>query len=275
MAIDNLYKPQIAKIIDIEELSPTVKLFTLKLAKKFKKNKNGLYFIPGQFVMAGDIGYGESTFGLSGSPYSADIKICVRAVGNVTNQIHRKQKGDILPVRGPYGNGFPIDKMNKKSVIMAAGGVGIPPIIPLVEYVIKNRKKFSEAHLLYGAATPNDLLFKKEYPRWQKQGLDICLTIDKPYPGWEGEIGFVSMLCKQIDIDPRSTIVAICGPGPMMAAMEKTIHPLGIADENIYISDERRLKCGIGKCQHCTCGHKYICLDGPVSPYSEMKNHWD
>lgn len=273
--IENLYKPQLAKIIEIEELSPTVKLFALRLAKKFKKDKNGLYFTPGQFVMAGEIGYGESTFGLASSPYNADIKICVRKVGNVTSELHRKQIGDTISIRGPYGNGFPISKMAKKSVIMAAGGVGIPPLVPLIEYVIKNKKKLAETHLLYGGATPKDLLFKKEYPRWQKQGLDICLTIDKPTPGWEGEIGFVSMLCKQINIDPRSTIVAICGPGPMMASMEKTIHPLGIADENIYISDERRLKCGIGKCQHCTCGHKYLCLQGPVFPYSEIKEHWD
>ena len=273
--MNNLYKPQSAKIVGIEELSPTVKFFTLRLAKKFKKNKDGLYFTPGQFVMAGEIGFGESTFGLASSPYNADIKICVRKVGNVTSELHRKEKGDAIFIRGPYGNGFPVKKFARKNIVMAAGGVGIPPLVPLIEYAIKNKNRLGEVHLLYGSATPGDLLFKKEYPRWQKGGVDICLTIDKPTPGWEGEIGFVSMLCKQIDIDPRSTVAAICGPGPMMASMEKTIHPLGIADENIYISDERRLKCGIGKCQHCTCGHKYICLDGPVFPYSEMKNHWD
>lgn len=273
--MENLYKPQLAKIANIEELSPTVKVFTLKLAKKFKKNKDGLYFTPGQFVMAGDFGYGESTFGLASSPYDSDIKICVRSVGNVTKQLHRKNKGDTITIRGPYGNGFPIQKMPKKSVIMAAGGVGIPPIVSLVEYLIENRKKYDEVHLLYGAAMPKDLLFKKEYPRWQKAEIDLCLTIDKPSSDWQGEIGFVSGLCKKIEVDPRDTIVAVCGPGPMMKSIEETIHPLGIADENIYVSDERRLKCGIGKCQHCTCGHKYLCMQGPVFPYSEIKENWD
>lgn len=273
--MENLYKPQLAEIKNIEELSSSVKLFTLKLEKKFKKNTDGLYFIPGQFVMAGEIGYGESTFGLASSPYDPDVKICVRKVGNVTGELHRKKTGDKITIRGPYGNGFPIEKMNRKSVIMAAGGVGIPPIVSLLEYITHDRKKFAETHLLYGSAAPKDLLFKKEYPRWQKSEIDLCLTIDKPSPDWQGEIGFVSGLCKKIEIDPRRTIAAICGPGPMMKSIEETIHPLGIADENIYVSDERRLKCGIGKCQHCAAGKKYICMDGPVFQYSEIKENWD
>ncbi|MEK7519688.1 MAG: FAD/NAD(P)-binding protein [Patescibacteria group bacterium] len=272
---ENAYKPQPATILDIETLSPSVKLFTLKLRKPFKKNTQGLYFTPGQFVMAGEIGYGESPFGVASSPYSPLIKLCVRAVGNLTNELHRKEKGETLTVRGPYGNGFPIKKMAKKHVIMAAGGVGIPPIVPLVEYIIKNRPKFSETHLLYGAATPQDLLFRAEYPRWQTHGIDMCLTIDKPSSGWEGEIGFVSALCKIIDVDPRETVVVTCGPGPMMDAMEKTVHPLGVSDENIYISDERRLRCAIGKCQHCTTGRKYVCMDGPIFAYADIKDNWD
>jgi len=266
--VNNIYFPEQIKIIGIEKHSEDVKRF--RLAKK------NIKFIPAQFVLAGVWGYGEAPFGIASSPYEKKfIDIVVRNTGgHVTSALHNLKEGDEITLRGPYGNGFPIVFFEGKDIVMATGGCGIPPIAALIEFVIKNRQKFGQVYLLYGAKTPNDILLKEDLKRWGKN-IKIILTVDKPSPDWKGCVGFTTELIPQIDINARRAVATMCGPGPMVNALEKILRPLGISDRRIFISAERKMQCGVGKCQHCATGDKYVCLDGPVFNYDEIDKNWD
>ncbi len=273
----NIYLPEQVKITEIQKHSSDVKLFRLKKIKgNFAAGKNNLVFIPGQFVLAGVWGYGEAPFGVASSPYEKSyIDIAVRNTkGKVTLALHNLKKDDQISIRGPYGNGFPIKFFEGKDIVMATGGCGIPPIASLIEYIIKNRKNFGQAYLLYGARTPNDILMKKNLKKWSKK-IEVITTIDKPFEGWTGPVGFVSDLVQKIQINSRRAVATMCGPGPMMDALEKILRPLGISDRRIFVSEERKMQCGVGKCQHCVTGDKYVCLDGPVFNFDEIDKNWD
>ncbi|MBI5286196.1 MAG: FAD/NAD(P)-binding protein [Deltaproteobacteria bacterium] len=272
----NLYAPIRARVTRIEELSENVRLFRFKKDRgRFAKNHGGLTFIPGQFVMAGLWGYGESPIGILSSPYEDSfMEILVRKVGVVTNALHRLNAGDEMTIRGPYGNGFPVSFFEGKDVVMVSGGCGIPPIAALIEYIIQNRERFGRVYLLYGAATPQDILAQGRLDIWGRH-VNILLTVDRPAPGWKGHVGLVSEMVKDIEINPLNAVATMCGPGPMMMALERILRPLGISDRRIYVSLERRMQCGIGKCQHCTTGDSYVCLDGPVYNFDEIDKNWD
>lgn len=263
----NIYLPQQVKITKIEEQSATVKLFRLE---------PGFSFVPGQFVLAGQIGYGEAPFGPLSSP-SEDkyIEIAARKAGAVTNYLHSLKKGDTITLRGPYGNGFPLDFMEGKDIVCATGGCGIPPIASLIEHIISNREKFGRVYLLYGARSPEEILMKDRMERWKESDIKVILTIDKPAPNWNGYVGFVTDLVKEIEIDEANAVATMCGPGPMVDALEKVLRPLGISDRRIFVSMERKMQCGVGKCQHCTTGDKYVCLNGPVFYYDQIENFHD
>jgi len=274
--MENALHPKNVKILKIEQVSSNFKLFRLKpVGWEFPVDKNGLVFNPGQFVLAGAWGYGEAPFGPASSPYERGfIDIGIRRTGNVTSALHRLNEGDEMTIRGPYGNGYPLNFFTGKDLVFVTGGCGIPPIASLIEYVITNRKRFDRVYLLYGALTPKDLLFEDRYERWRKS-IKVLLTVDKPTPDWKGHVGLVSELTHEIDIKTRNTAVAMCGPGPMTKALENILRPLGIADRRIFVSEERKMSCGIGKCQHCTTGDKYVCVDGPVFYYDQVQGNWD
>ncbi len=275
--MENVYLPQKAKIVKIEQQSADVKLFRLqKSTGKFSKNKEGLIFNPGQFVLAGIWGYGEAPFGPASSPFeNSFMEIIVRNTGgNVTNAFHRLEKNAEIIFRGPYGNGFPLDFFKGKDLVMVTGGCGIPPIASLIEYILKRRRIFNRVYLIYGAKTPQDLLMKDNFEKWSRE-IKIILTVDKPTPEWKGHIGMVSEFIKDIEIDANNACAAMCGPGPMITALEKILRPLGISDRRIFANVERRMQCGIGKCQHCATGEKYVCLDGPVFHFDEIDKNWD
>jgi len=275
--MQNFYFPEKVKIAKIEQHSADVKLFRLQKNRgKFAKNRDGLVFNPGQFVLAGIWGYGEAPFGPASPPENNSyLEILIRNTGGVvTNAFHNLKNGAEATLRGPYGNGFPLKFFEGKDLVLATGGCGIPPIASLIEYIIKNRKDFGRVYLIYGAKTPQDLLLKERISNWEKQ-IKIILTIDKQAPDWKGGIGFVSEFVKEIEIDPNNSCAAMCGPGPMMNALEKILRPLGISDRRIFANTERKMQCGIGKCQHCTTGEKYTCTDGPVFYFDEIDRNWD
>jgi len=254
--MENFYKPQKVKITKIEELSPTVKLFRLA---------PGFSFIPGQFFLLGKIGYGEAPFGALSSPYEKDyIEFAIRAAGTVTTFLHMRKSGDEIELRGPLGNGFPLDFIKGKDMVLVTGGSGIPPIAALVEYVMKNREKFGNVYLLYGAKTPEEMLLKDRMARWEKSEIKIITVV-----------GLVTDLIKDIKINEQDACAVMCGPGPMTDAVEKIIRPLGISDRRIFVSLERKMQCGVGKCQHCATGDKYVCLDGPVFYYDQIDKNYD
>lgn len=272
----NLYLPLKATVTQVEELSENVKLFRFKkVMGRFARNHDSLAFIPGQFVMVGLWGYGEAPFGILSPPAEDSfMEILVRKVGVVTNALHRLHAGDEMTIRGPYGNGFPVSFFEGKDVVMVSGGCGIPPISALVEHVIRHRERFGRVYLLYGAATPREILARNRLDIWGRH-INILLTVDHPTPEWKGHVGLVSEMVRDIEINPLNAVATMCGPGPMMMALERILRPLGISDRRIYVSLERKMQCGIGKCQHCTTGDSYVCLDGPVYNFDEIDKNWD
>lgn len=274
--MENIYRPQKAKIAKVGTMSRNVKLLQIAPEKRLPPNDRGMVFVPGQFFLIGVWGYGEAPFGGASSPFESKyIDFGVRKVGTVTDALHRMKRGDEITLRGPYGNGFPLDFFERKDIVMVTGGCGIPPIAALCEYIAARRDRFDNVYLLYGATTPDDLLFEDHYSRWEKEGIKVLLTVDHPTPDWKGHVGLVSELTKEMKVDPIDAVAAMCGPGPMTKALENILRPLGIADRRIFVSEERKMSCGIGKCQHCTTGDKYVCTDGPVFNYDEVQGNWD
>ncbi len=282
----NIYKPMEVTVAKVEQHSSDVKLFRLKpldttgngslFPVNTASGKQQLVFMPGQFMIAGVWGFGEAPFGAASSPYERrHIDLLIRSTGQVTKKLHTLKKGDTLTLRGPYGNGYPTEFFSTMAdLLLVTGGCGLPPIASLVRYILKNRKTFGRVHLVYGARTPDDILLKTELEKWRKT-IDVTLTVDKATRSWKGRRGFVSQCLEAIKIDPRNTAVAMCGPGPMVYSIESLVNPMGIPDRRIFISAERRMQCGVGRCQHCACGSKLVCMDGPVFNLDEYDMNWD
>jgi len=273
----NPYEPISVKIEKIEKQSKSVLLFRLKRedGKDFAKDKNEMVFIPGQFVLAGIWGYGESPFGPASNPYNAKhIDIVVRKTGQLTSALHNSKEGDEITLRGPYGNGYPLRFFTKKDILLVTGGCGIPPIASLIEYMIADRSNFGNIHLIYGSSTPSEILLKDRLKEWKKN-INVILTVDKPEKGWDGKVGRTNEHLADLKINPANTAVAMCGPGPMVDAIEYLLNDIGISDRKIFVSMERNMQCGVGKCQHCVCGNKYVCIDGPVFYLDEVDKAWD
>jgi len=272
----NIYRPMAARIVRTERLSPDVRLFRLQITGKSPfSTGTAPFFTPGQFVLAGVWGYGEAPFGISSDPYDREgLEIIVREAGQVTRAMHVLGKGDHITIRGPYGNGYPLGFFSGMDVLLVTGGYGIPPIAALIRYILRNREAFGRVHLVYGARTEADLLLMGEIEKWRAH-IEVTLTVDEPGRDWKGRKGRVSECLDTISVDPFNTVVAMCGPGPMVGAIERLVHPMGISDRRIFVSMERKMQCGVGRCQHCVTGDRYVCTEGPVFNLDEIDRNWD
>jgi len=275
--MENIYEPERVEVVKVERHSADVKLFRLRRpgGEPFPVDRDGLVFIPGQFVLAGLWGYGEAPFGVASDPREAShIELLVRNVGQLTGAMHRLARGASMTLRGPYGNGYPLGFFSGMDLLLVTGGCGIPPIAALARHIVRNRDLYGRVHLLYGARTPDDLLLKKDLERWSRS-IDVITTVDRPAPGWNGRVGFVSHCLHSIKLDTANTAVVMCGPGPMVGSIEYLVNPVGISARRIFISAERRMQCGVGRCQHCVTGEKYVCTDGPVFNLYQIERNWD
>ena len=264
--ITNQYLGNRAKLISIKKQAEGINLYTFNLP--------GFSFIPGQFVMLSLPGFGEAPFAPCSDPAKSNqFQLSIRRVGIVTTALEKLQKYDFVDIRGPFGNGFPLKKLSKKDLILVAGGMGIAPLASLIEFLLRNRRSFNQIYLLYGAKTTSQLLFRNHYTKWQKK-INIELCVEEKDANWEGKTGFVTGLCHrdQIKVNPQNTAVVMCGPVLMYQNNAEALAKLDIKPEQILVSMEAKMKCGVGKCQHCTLGKKYTCLDGPVFQYSEIAN---
>jgi NAD(P)H-flavin reductase len=224
--------------------------------------------------MAGLPGYGEGPFSICSEPdpIAKGIEFCIRAVGNLTNAMHRLKKGDTLWVRGPFGRGFSVSEFSGKDIVFVAGGIGIVPMRSLIKAVISlgNADK-GGITLICGAKTPEELLFAGEMEEWVRKGVDLRLTIDKPSPGWKGNVGVVTTMLQGLKLRPERTMAVIIGPPVMYKFVILGLREKGIPYENMLVSLERRMKCGVGKCGHCQIQSVYCCQEGPVFRLSELK----
>ena len=268
----NPYQPKIAIIKKIQRQVSEVKLFTLN----FKNKRDRLKFIPGQFVELGVPGFGEAPFAPCSNPQDISFQICIRRAGSLTSKLHSLKVNDSVTIRGPFGNGFPNPPIGgeDKNLLLVGGGLGIIPLRSLIlsagqRPASRPAGKTRKIQIFYGARHTRDLLFKKEFRFWQKSA-NLCLTLDKKCPGWRGHIGLITTLFDDVKLIPNA-IAIVCGPPIMYKFVLKKLKEANFSDTDIYLSLERRMHCGIGVCQHCTIGSKYVCKDGPIFRYDELK----
>ncbi len=265
----SIYLPNLAQIVRTEQLTKREKLFEIKF-----QNGQDLGHQPGQFVEVSLFGIGEAPISVSSSPTKkGSFELAVRSVGNVTKAMHQLDKGATLGIRGPFGKGFPVDEMKGKDILFVAGGIGLVPLRSLINYVVDKRKDFGRVIVFFGAKTPSEQLFLDELAKWRSsKELEYLETVDRSDGQWKGNVGVITTLFPKVNIDPQKTVAVIVGP-PIMyrfAILEAQVK--GIPNDQIIVSLERRMKCGVGKCGHCQINHLYVCQEGPVFRYEKIKD---
>ncbi|GAB4252235.1 MAG: FAD/NAD(P)-binding protein [Thermoleophilia bacterium] len=262
------FLPDLAEIVRKDRLTAAETLYQLRLV-----DGTELGHVPGQFVEVGVFGVGEAPFSISSSPSRGEVfELCIRRVGDVTGALERLGLGARVTVRGPFGRGFPLDAMRGRNVLVIAGGLGIVPLRSLIINLLDERADFGDFTILYGCKNPTDMLFKDEITRWAaRSDVDIRITADIADPSWKGNVGPVTTLFRRLTIDPRNTVPVMVGPPVMFRHVVKQVLACGIPEDRIVLSLERRMKCGVGECGHCQINGVYVCQDGPVFTYAELK----
>jgi sulfhydrogenase subunit gamma (sulfur reductase) len=266
---ESVYLPVMARLLQVQQMTELEKLFTLQLP-----GGRTLGNEPGQFVEVSLMGVGEAPFCVTSSPSRSNgtFELCVRRVGDLTNALHRLEPGDVLGVRGPFGHGFPVGRMRGKDMLFAAGGMGLPPLRSLVNQVLDERGAFGRVIILYGTKHPSEILFKEELEQWAaRNDVEFHMTVDRADGDWTGNVGVITTLFPKVTINPRNTVAATCGPPIMYRFVLMELLGKGIPETQIYLSLERRMKCGVGKCGHCQINDLYCCKDGPVFTYARIK----
>lgn len=273
MKSKNPYLPHPARIIrKLPQIRDHV-LFQIRFEEE-EWAKNFTYR-PGQFVMLSVIGTGEAPFSISSSPTRPEIiELCVRRIGRVTKALFNLPPDAMVGIRGPYGNGFPLEKLETENLLLVAGGLGMAPLRSLLWYALDNRSKFKDVTLMYGAKNPNDMLFKYELLKLiDRVDVRCLLTVDEDESGiWKANIGVVTDLFEHVELDPAQTYAAICGPDVMFKFVLDKLLERNLHKDRILMSLERHMECGVGKCGHCMIGYKYTCLDGPIFTYWDAVN---
>ncbi len=257
-----------ARITSTLSMTNLEKLFKLELPENYSLGHR-----PGQFVEVSILGVGEAPISISSSPSRSNgsFELCVRRVGDVTSAMHKLDSGAMVGIRGPFGRGFPYEKFRGKDVLFAPGGLGLAPLRSLINQVIDERSSFGRVIILYGARNPSEILFKQELEEWAgRSDLELHITVDRGDENWKGNVGVITTLFRKISINSRNTVAITCGPPIMYRYVLMELLGKGISNGNIFLSLERHMKCGVGKCGHCQINHVYACQSGPVFPYSEI-----
>lgn len=270
---DNIYQPSLARIVRILPQIKEHRLFQLRFEDS--EMRQSFTYRPGQFVELSLIGTGEAPISISSSPTRPGvIELCVRKIGRVTEALFRLPLNSLVGVRGPYGNGFPVAEMEKNNLLIIAGGLGMAPLRSLLWYALDNRSKFKEIILMLGARISEEMLFKYELlSLLDRTDIKCLLTVDKDEEGiWPAQVGVVTKLFDAVEVDPEITYAAVCGPPIMYKFVLRKLLERNLPKDRILMSLERRMKCGVGKCGHCSIGYKYTCIDGPIFTYWDAIN---
>ncbi len=231
-------------------------------------------FLPGQFNMIYVAGVGEVPISVSGSPLESNATVhTVRSAGTVTKALCSLKEGALVGLRGPFGSHWPVREAAGSDIVIIAGGIGLAPIRPAIYQILGYRDNYGKLALLYGARAPREILFRRELEKWRGRfDLDVEITVDQPGEDWYGGVGVVTTLLPRTSFDPLETVAFICGPEVMIRFAVMELRELGVDPDNIYVSLERNMKCGIGICGHCQCGPEFICKDGPVFPFKKVES---
>lgn len=249
----------------------TYDTFTLQLTHQ--KGDASFHFAPGQFNMLYLFGVGEIPVSISGDPREAHALVhTTRAVGTVTKAMRKLKRGDAIGVRGPFGKHWPLADASGQDVVIVAGGIGLAPLRPALYQLMAERGKYGKVVLLYGARTPEDILYKRELQQWRAQfDLEVYVTVDRATSSWHGNVGVVTTLIPKAPFDPLHTTALVCGPEVMMRFTVQELFRRSVRAENTFVSLERNMKCAIGFCGHCQYGANFVCKDGPVFRFDQVQ----
>lgn len=267
--VESIYVPSGAWIAQVNAVGENEKLFTIELPRG-----QSLGHRPGQFVEVSVFGVGEAPISISSSPSRSNGKfeLCVRKVGDVTQALHNLQEGATIGVRGPFGTGFPLDQFKGKDMLFAPGGLGLAPARSVINEVLDHRKDYGRVIILYGAKTPSELLFREELKLWQQRhDIELLISVDRSDKEWLGNVGVITTLFPKVTVNPHNTIAITIGPPVMYRFVLMELLGKGIPEDQIWLSLERRMKCGVGKCGHCQINNLYCCQHGPSFSYAQVK----
>ncbi len=267
--VESPYKTLAGTILRTKQMTEFEKYFEIALP-----DNDPLQYLPGQFVMVMVHGVGEAPISIASSPTrTGSFELVVRRAGAVTGALHRMDSGDVVGIRGPYGNGFPVADLKGKDIIFVGGGCGNIPLHSLINYVLDHRRDFGEVHIVLGCKNPQMRLFVEEVEDWGKRP-DVSLkqTVDESDEKWKGHVGLITTLIPGIQCDPDNTFAAVVGPPVMYKFVIQELLKKNIPPGQIILSLERHMKCGVGKCGHCQIGESYCCQDGPVFTFEQIRH---
>jgi NAD(P)H-flavin reductase len=271
VALANAYLPWEAEVIEHIREAPDI--VTLRLRLTDPKARAAYRFAPGQFNMVYLYGVGEVPISIVSDPEDEHaLDHTIRAVGRVTRALVRLEQGARLGIRGPYGRGWPMSSAEGKDVVIVTGGLGCAPVMSVINFVLKRRERFGRLTIMQGVRHSNDLIWREHYERWsQLPDTQVLLAADVGGHNWPYSVGNVTVLLDRAKLDPANGIVMMCGPERMMQASARELLKRGFAREDLWLSLERNMQCGIGHCGHCQYGPKFVCHDGPVFHYPEIE----
>jgi NAD(P)H-flavin reductase len=266
-----LYLPFECEILSVSNLTPNEKLFRLQVPEE-----KTLGQLPGQFVQVSLLGWGEAPISIASSPTrSAYFELGVRRAGSLTEALHQRVAGDMIGIRGPYGRPFELDRLRGRDLLLISGGCGLAPLRSLIQYCEDRRDEFGRVSILHGAKSVEDTLFKQDLDAWEASSRFACSrTIDRAQSGgcYSGNVGLITALIPPLTIDCTKTVAVIVGPPVMYSFVIAELKKKGLSSGQIVVSLERHMRCGVGKCGHCSIEHLYCCQDGPVFWLNEIEH---
>lgn len=267
--VDRVFKATITNVIRLTEME---KLFQIRIADPLERER--FSFRPGQFVMLEVPGYGECPISISSSPSDrGHFELCIRKAGVVTGALHRARRGAAVGIRGPFGSHFPIEEMRGHSILLIAGGLGMAPLRSPLLKVVEDRVDFGDVFILYGTKRPDQLLFDYQHEEWNRiDDIDLQVIVEEPDPEWKGSVGLITSLLDSVEVDPERTYAIVCGPPVMFKFVCARLAEIGLPMQRMYVSLERRMHCGMGKCCRCNVGSTFTCIEGPVFDYWSVLN---
>lgn len=272
-AFENTFKAEITAVHKLTELE---NLFRIQLVDP--EERRHFTFQPGQFVILELPGIGEAPFSISSSASRhGDIELCIRRVGSLTNFLFRLDRGTHVGIRGPFGKGFPMEKMHGENIILVAGGLGLAPLRSPIAYVQENRNQFNNVDIIYGTKDPSQLLFTYQYDMWRADDVNLHIIVEKGDTSWKGPVGMITKVLQDIFVNRNAdyfqkTYAIVCGPPVMFKFVCNMLNERDIPMQKMFVSLERRMHCGMGKCCRCNVGSTYTCLKGPVFDYWSVMN---
>ena len=262
-------RPEAAEIVEKRSFGPDIHAYRLRPLDRSARAR--FDFVPGQFNMVYVPGVGEVAISISSDPDDEDLEHTIRIVGRTTGVIARLGPGDVLGLRGPYGNGWPLHASRFKDVLVVTGGLGCAPVTGAIDYMFRRRQSYGHLTILHGVKKSADLVHRARFEAWRREpDTTVLLTADQPDRAWRDQSGVVTELFAQIQLDPVRTVAFLCGPEVMLHYAVRTLRRRGLADDRIFLSIERNMHCAVGSCGHCQLGPEFVCKDGPIFPYRRL-----